>query len=628
MDAFSRLVTIGALFGWIPLVLVLFTLMPVRRAVVASATGAWLLLPPIGIDLPGLPVYDKAAAATVGIMVATVLFQPHRLMGFRLRWFDLPMVAWCICPFFSSVLNDLGTYDGMSMVVRQLSSWFFPYLVGRLYLTDCEGLGELAQAMVVAGVCLIPFCFLEIRLSPVMSKWVYGFGGQGAFEGTRYGFYRPRVFFGSGLELGLWMNAVSLVGWWLWRTGQLNRWWPGSGGIICAALLFTTVACRSTGATALLLGGMTALWICHRTGTKWAMWALLMAAPLYCFVRVNDLWSGASAVELVRIITTEERAHSLQYRLDNEDLLIAKGLLQPWFGWGGWGRNFVYDDWNRQLSIIDGMWMLAFGSFGMVGLLSMVTALLLPAVLFLKRFAVSQWNQPSLAPVAAIAVVIDLCMLDSLFNGMLNVLYIIATGGLMNIVSAKAALPTQPSSAENPLEEQAAHYRDLGRALKDQGRYLEAKTAWSYALEFRTKLVSAQPNLPLLRRQWCDCANDLAWLLVTAPDLTVRDPGSALALASQTTAADPECSTYWNTLGAACYRTDQFEAAIEALDRATALTGGGTAFDHFFLAMAHTRMGSEHQANQWNTLAIHWMEQHHPGHPDLVHLRDEAKALA
>ena len=145
---------------------------------VASAIGAWLLLPPIGIDLPGLPVYDKAAAATVGIMVATVLFQPHRLVGFRLRWFDFPMVAWCICPFFSSVLNDLGTYDGMSMVVRQLISWFFPYLVGRLYLTDCEGLGELAQAMVVAGVCLIPFCFLEIRLSPVMMKWVYGFGGQ------------------------------------------------------------------------------------------------------------------------------------------------------------------------------------------------------------------------------------------------------------------------------------------------------------------------------------------------------------------------------------------------------------------------------------------------------------------
>ena len=265
-------------------------------------------MPPIGIDLPGLPAYDKAAAATVGILLATVVFQPHRLVGLRLRWFDLPMLVWCVCPFISSVANELGAYDGVSMVCRQMITWLFPYLVGRLYLSDVEGLGDLALAMIVGGVCLIPCCFLEIRLSPIMSKMVYGFGGQGAFEGTRYGFYRPRVFFASGLELGLWMNAVSLVAWWLWQSGQLKRLWLVGGGTICAALLITTVACRSTGATVLLLVGMAALWICQRTGTKWAMWALLLAAPLYCFVRINDLWSGASAVDLVRIVTTEERA--------------------------------------------------------------------------------------------------------------------------------------------------------------------------------------------------------------------------------------------------------------------------------------------------------------------------------
>ena len=56
------------------------------------------------------------------------------------------------------------------------------------------------------------------------------------------------------------------------------------------------------------------------------MWALLLAVPLYCFVRINNLWSGANAVELAQMITNEERAHSLEFRLVNEDLLIAKAF--------------------------------------------------------------------------------------------------------------------------------------------------------------------------------------------------------------------------------------------------------------------------------------------------------------
>jgi tetratricopeptide (TPR) repeat protein len=461
-----------------------------------------------------------------------------------------------------------------------------------------------------------------------MSNMVYGFGALGAFEGTRYGFYRPRVFFATGLELGLWMNATTLVAWWLWRTGQLKAVWIFPGGLMCAALLITTVACRSAGATILLVAGASALWICQRTGAKWAMWVLLSVVPVYCFVRINNLWSGDSAVQLIRLFLGEERAFSLEFRLVNEDLLIAKALQQPIFGWGGWGRNFVYDEWKHTLSLIDGMWMVALGTFGLVGLIALTTTLLLPAVLFLKRFPIKLWDQPSLAPAAAIAVVVDLCLLDGLFNGMLNVIYIIAAGGLVNIVSHKAALAAQAAgSATSSAQSHAAHYRDLGRVLKEQRRYLEAKVAWTSALGLLTKEASAHPDVPALRLQWCECANDLAWLLVSAPDPAVKDPASAVSLAGQAVGAYPACSTYWNTLGAAYYRLDQCEEAIKALLRATSLTQGGTAFDHFFLAMAHTRLGNIQQAEQWTESAVRWMEQHHPDHPELIRLRAEAQTV-
>ena len=103
------------------------------------------------------------------------------------------------------------------MAFRQTVAWFLPYLVGRLYLTDVEALRELALGMIIGGLCLIPLCLFEIKMSPQLNYIVYGFGAFGAFEGTRWGGYRPRVFFTSGLELGLWMNATA---WWLGGSGK------------------------------------------------------------------------------------------------------------------------------------------------------------------------------------------------------------------------------------------------------------------------------------------------------------------------------------------------------------------------------------------------------------------------
>jgi len=614
-----------ALIGSVPLTLLLFAFLPARRAVVTSAIGAWLFLPPIGLDLPGFPDFNKATAATAGILLATVIFESHRLLTFRPCWFDVPMLLWSLCPFAVSVSNELGMYDGLSSAFRQTTSWFLPYFVGRLYLIDVDDMRELALGMIVGGVCLIPLCLFEFKMSPCLQEIVYGCGG---WEGARYGGYRPRVFFKAALELGLWMHAVMLVAWWFWRTGQLKRLGTLGGGTIVAALLITSIACKTTGATLLIFTGMAVLWISWRTKTKWVLWGLLFAAPIYYAVRISDVWSGRQLVELSRLLINEQRAYSLEFRLDNEDVLIAKALQRPFFGWGGWGRNFIYGESNKQLTIVDGLWMVALGTTGCVGLVLMATSMLLPAALFLRRFPVEQWDDPSLTPVVVIAVIVDLYLLDGLFNGMLNVIYIIAAGGLVNMVPARTRPRVKTAGwSTDSRERLVGRYRSLGRSLKDQGRFAEAKTAWLHALDLLTEQTVVRPVLSAHRQQWCDCANDLAWFLVTAPDLAVRDPTYALSLAVKAAEAHPECSTYWNTLGAVHYRAGDFKAAVTALDRATVLSQGGTAFDHFFLAMAHTRLGNQAQAQHWFAQAMLWTKQHHPGHTELFRLCDEAKSI-
>ena len=249
--------------------------------------------------------------------------------------------------------------------------------------------------------------------------------------------------------------------------------------------------------------------------------------------------------------STTIEPESLDFRLDMENLYIAKAQQRFILGWGTWSRGDVYDrDLNyRKATVLDGRWIGALGSCGLVGLTAMTTALLLPTALLLRRFPVQQWDHPSMVSATGFALILNLFVIDGLINGMLNLLYTIAAGGLVNVVGAHGRQSIM--TAGGPKTKLMAQYRDVGRAMKNQGRFAEAKTAWLRALDVRNNESAARPGVAALEQPWCNCANDLAWLLVTSPDLAVRDPLLALSLASKAIAAHPECATYWNTLGAA-----------------------------------------------------------------------------
>src|ERR1019366_3359931 len=126
--------------------------MPVRVVSAFAVIGAWLLLPPYSIPISGFPDYSKNAAATVAMALGTLLLAPHRLVSLRLRWFDLPMLGRCVCGIFSSLLNNLGLYDGLSEALVQTVSWGLPYLLGRLYFSDTEGLRVFTTGIVIGGL--------------------------------------------------------------------------------------------------------------------------------------------------------------------------------------------------------------------------------------------------------------------------------------------------------------------------------------------------------------------------------------------------------------------------------------------------------------------------------------------
>src|SRR4051794_33743404 len=130
------------LFSWIPFVLFLFLILPPRRAVIWAFLLAWLFLPMAGYSVPGLPDYTKMSATTLGVLIGAALFDSDRLLSFRPKWVDIPILLYCGSPFVTSYLCGLGMYDGCSEIVRAFIIWGLPYFIGRIYFNDLESIRE------------------------------------------------------------------------------------------------------------------------------------------------------------------------------------------------------------------------------------------------------------------------------------------------------------------------------------------------------------------------------------------------------------------------------------------------------------------------------------------------------
>ena len=430
MIEFAHIVMIA----WIPLVIGLFAVMPARRAVIASFLCAWLFLPMIGYDLPGLPDYTKMSATCVGVLLGVALFDGARLLSFRARLIDLPMAAWCLCPFASAISNGLGAYEGISAVLANAITWGLPYLIGRLYFSDQAGLRELAIGIFIGGLIYVPLCLFEIRMSPKLHQMVYGFHQHSFGQTLRFGGWRPTVFMQHGLMVGMWMAAAALIGLWLWMTGAVKRLWNIPISWLVLGLLATTVACKSTGAVALLVIGAAALLAAGKLKTLLPVLCLLAVPPAYMALRASGAWTGESAVALVSDAVGADRAQSLDTRFRNETMLADKALRRPVFGWGRFGRSRVYDRTGEDISVTDGLWIITLGESGLAGLAAFTAIFLVPPVVLLRRVPARRWGSAAGAPIVAFCMLAIIYTIDNLLNGMVNPIFTLAVGGLSGVV--------------------------------------------------------------------------------------------------------------------------------------------------------------------------------------------------
>lgn len=448
-NAFAALV----MLLWLPCVIYIFNVFPARRAIVISFITAWLFLPEAQFIISGLPNYTKISATCYGILLSTIIFDIKRFKSFQFGFLDIPMLIWCVCPFFSSLSNGLGAYDGLSSTLSQIVTWGIPYFLGRIYLNDFLGLRQLAVGIFVGGVIYVPLCLFEVRMSPQLHRIFYGGHAHADFLQTiRYDGYRPSVFLVHGLAVGAWMMAATLIGMWLWRTKSLNSVRNIPLYILVPVLFVTFVLVKSTGAYFLFVLAVAMLYFGVYFRTALPVYALAVGIGVYLLVNTTtENYFSDQLIQGAGQIFPADRVASMEFRFNNEEILTDRARLRFWLGWGGWGRALIYDESGNQLTIPDSLWIIVFGNQGMLGLASLFSAMLLPPVtFFLTRCPARVWERKEFAPAAALTMALMMYVTDSLLNAMINPIYIVACGGIAG-VAMRSPAPVTPKSLKTPI---------------------------------------------------------------------------------------------------------------------------------------------------------------------------------
>lgn len=426
---------------WPFIVCYLFIRYSPQRAVIFSFITAWLFLPHrTAFMFSGLPDYERISATCYSIFLATFIFDSQRFQSFKFGWLDIPMLIWCLCPFPSSLANGLGAYDGFSQTLTQIVTWGFPYYLGRIYLNNLTGLRQMALAMFAGGVIYIPLCLIEVRISPQLHNMAYGYHPRAAFsQNIRYGGFRPTVFMAHGLEVGVWMLAACLIGVWLWRSGVLKQFWNMPIMPVLMVLVATFILVKSTGAWGLFAIGLMIMFSAKWLRSGFLLWIVLAGIVIYLVLGVTGSFHGEGVVSFITNNFSAERAQSLEFRFDNEEILGERAREQMIWGWGGWGRNRVFEyNWAGELedvSVTDSLWIIAFGTRGIVGLFGLIGTFLFPVIVYCGvRYKPHTWFHPKIAPGAVLSVVLALYLFDCLLNAMINPIYTLACGGLTGLL--------------------------------------------------------------------------------------------------------------------------------------------------------------------------------------------------
>jgi hypothetical protein len=443
-----------ALSIWPVVVFTLYRVRPIGQATLWAILGAYLLLP-VGtsIKFEGVPQFDKSTIANLSALLGCILIAGRSIRfsnGFGLA--EVFVLTLVVGPFVTSELNGdsiavgdrvlpgVGHYDALSAAVAQFL-FFIPFFLGRQFLNGATDTADILRVLIVAGLLYSLPALFEVRMSPQLHTWVYGYFPHSFLQQIREGGFRPVVFLGHGLLVAFFFMTTVVAAAAYWRARVPLGRLPATG--MAAYLGGVLVLCKTLGA---LVYGVALTLLVRFTPPRLQMHfalALVAIALLYPTLRATDLFPTRTLVELAQSID-EERAQSLKFRFDNEDMLLDRAWQRFLVGWGRFGRNRVYDEESGQdLSVTDGRWVITMGTFGLMGFTAEFGLLALAVVRAASAFKLAESEEEQVF-LAALALIVAITVVDQLPNASLSPWTWLLAGALLGRAEAMRVEATQP----------------------------------------------------------------------------------------------------------------------------------------------------------------------------------------
>lgn len=437
-NAFASL----ALLMWPVVSVMMFRSLPVGRALIATLLLAYLFLPPLpaAFDFPLLPPLSKDTIPSIMVIILCLALYRDKMEILPRSIAARVLLAVFIFSPFATVLTNqepvffgriglpgLRLIEAVSLTIQQCIL-VAPFLLARAFLATERDQRDIVLALFLAGLVYSIPMLIEVRLSPQLNVWIYGYFQHSFEQMMRDGGFRPIVF----LYHGLWVAFFAMTS--LLAAVMLARTEPRRNKVyyVVAALYLMVVLflCKSLGSLLYAIAAVPILLVLGRRAIMAIAVMLAFLAVAYPTLRGADLVPVDGLLAAASTIDTE-RANSLWVRFDNEEVLLERAQIKPVFGWGIWARNHILDEGDgRILTITDGRWIIVIGVFGWIGFFAEFGLLTLPIFMMWRK---SLGGDPAgIAPlVAPLSLMLAINVIDLIPNATITPITWLLAGAML-----------------------------------------------------------------------------------------------------------------------------------------------------------------------------------------------------
>jgi hypothetical protein len=455
---------------WIAVSIVLFRLLRPSLACAVSVIGGIALLPSgFAFDAQGLPPLGRNEMTMIATSIGCLSSHPRLLVRARpgrgLEWLVLLMALGGAGTAFTN--TDMLTYgprnvsallpsDSLSMAIRDVLTFGLPFVLGRALCRTPRGVNDLFMVLAGAGLIYTLPALFEIRMSPQLHTWTYGYFQSSWLQTARGSGYRPFVFFPHSLALGLFF--ASAVGAWAVRR-RLRR--PLMSVPPQAALIVLVGVLILCGNLAALIYGLLMIVMVNLLAPRSVariVSILAVAILIYPGLRIAGVLP-LEPIENAAALYSEDRARSLAFRFQHEDEIVGKAMERPTFGWGGYGRGRVWDQEGRYRSVTDSYWIIRLSNRGLPVMMGGFVLLLWPVWQAARKLGRIRRPRDRML-IVGLASIIVIHGVDLLPNGLFTVLPYFYAGVLSGAVPAFTAVrrrkrPPEPAPSTEAAAETA-----------------------------------------------------------------------------------------------------------------------------------------------------------------------------